>query len=422
MSAIDPNLAEYLDPHQVTHFDREAREHRQWMQKLRWSVSGGAEKIYGVLDQPELAFGIFPYWQSGIGLIYGQWGSFKSTVASALAHALQNWQTAHFLGKPYLARPFDAGGEDFFPGSAYLALEDCQNTESRLSLWSMAGETIQTIGSNRPIIFSGGVNLRDPKCVHDLASLLYSEGTATSDAIEAWPHTLFIDTATKAGGPGFSHKDERHVPELLDGTDLLRRKMQAAFAWLVTHAGKDQSAGVRGASEWADGADIILLVERTNRKENRGRIVIEKDRFGGREGTAIPFEVDYRTMTLKDDDGDPFEASVPFLLPVTPAAKPLARGEHQKAIVQHLTEHGEQSTEQLAEAIRQAMPDVKSRHRMTRFREALDALVANKVVARSDGKVSLSQPDRHPPEGGLIDPPFRASNSGLPHQAPDMPE
>jgi len=119
---------------------------------------------------------------------------------------------------------------------------------------------------------------------------------------------LIIDTAMKA----FTIEDENDNAEIAAVCKSLEHigRETECFAFVVVHAGKNMSAGARGASAWLDNVDIALFVS-GERDEVKGtcvdRALSQTKNRDGPEGPIAAF--DLKLMELGTDaDGEPFGA------------------------------------------------------------------------------------------------------------------
>lgn len=230
--------------------------------------------------------------QNGIGLISGQWGSGKTTVALELAAAVA-------MNGTFARLPIKRQGITLF--FALEGIDIVQSTLEALSIEKYDGKRIRMYYTGEPI------KLLDQKGV-DRAIQIAKAAMLKADKEERLPLVMIVfDTVMMAAGYGNEGAEQDNVV----GAKLLQAfaKIKEATGALVIgldHYGKDISTGTRGGSAKEDAADFVvaLLGDRDpSGKVTNRRMVLRKIR-GAAAGAEHPFDLKVVDIGV-DEDGDP---------------------------------------------------------------------------------------------------------------------
>jgi AAA domain len=243
-----------------------------------------------------LVKGLLP--ESGIGILAGQWGSFKTTAALDLAVSVMTGQA--FAGQYKVKRK---------GAVLYFAVEGAGTLKARLEAiarhrgapkklpfaWRGQCPTLTAKGAGQAIV----------KCV--------DEAAAHFEHAYGLPITLiWIDTYMTAAGLNTSGDDNDAAATQKAFTELrFVATHTGAFVAVVDHYGKILEAGTRGSSGKEGNADTVLatLAERelTGAISNT-RMAARKQRDGV-SGFELPYTPEKVELGL-DEDGDPITAIV----------------------------------------------------------------------------------------------------------------
>lgn len=263
---------------------------REWQPPPDPLLDGFVFDGEGVIEPPSLLIkDIAP--AEGILFIGGQSGAGKTFVVIDGAVALSSQQP--FFGRRIRDRVGVAilAGEGFATIAAHVeAAKRGRGIEQRL-----------------PIAWLGAVpNLSDPKEIDAMIPRL-----AALDAKLRADHgvrlgAVILDTLAAT----FSLSDENDNSEAAKIIRQIRRIGDAAHALMIPvhHYGKGQETGLRGASGWRAGCDVVLSVlcdrnEITGESTNR-RLALAKSRVS-QEGPIAPFKLQFVELGI-DEDGEPF--------------------------------------------------------------------------------------------------------------------
>jgi hypothetical protein len=260
---------------------------QQQSARYSWSYHGGTAEA----STAWLIKNILP--QSGIGLIAGQWGAYKTTVALDIAISVMT--EALFAGRFMVKRR---------GGVCYLALEGAGGLESRLDAIA------RTRSITGPLPFAWRSDcppLVAPRAPNNLAVLL-DEATQYLKQTFGVPLALIlVDTLITAAGytKTGDDNDQATAQRVMDALTGLSRHT-GALVLGIDHFGKVMETGTRGSSAKEGHADVVLAML-ADRELSGGvsntRLAIRKMR-DGLSGLEIPFTA--RTVEIgTDDDGEP---------------------------------------------------------------------------------------------------------------------
>lgn len=350
----------------------------------RWQIHQPHKSDLWGLNDDDLLGGLLPGNQDGTAVVYGGFGSFKSTIVAAFIGSQLN--EAPFLGMPSETIAAD------HTTAAWLALEDGAGTKKRFAGWAALNNWHRV-----PDVVSGRFNVRDASERAALVGALLSRPGFEGNAATGGYTHLVIDTAQRAGGAAFDPLDAAQVSPLCDGVEALREKLEARWALLITHSGKDSGAGIRGSSAWYDGPALVLRVERVG-KSLTGRIVVEKDRHHGREGQSFGFRVNF--VDVCDPPGDEHaRAAIPIVSAHASAKAPISNAvRHKSALLEIVAAAAPEGRPVVLAEVRKqfgrvlAEQGVDARHQGTRFKEALNTLVTAGTLKVTGDRIVAAAP------------------------------
>ena len=240
--------------------------------------------------------GLLP--ETGMAIIPGQWGSYKTTTALDMALAVMT--NRPFAGQYRIKR---AGAV------IYFALEGAGTLQSRLAAIARQHSAPDKL----PFAWRGDCPLLTAKdagpaiAAHCDAAARYFQrvyGVATV--------LVLIDTYSVAAGFTLSG-DDSDVSATQKTFNALRyvHKHTGAAVVVVDHFGKMMDSGTRGSSNKEGNADAVLATladKELNGTISNTRLAVRKQR-DGRSGFEIPFTPQVVELGL-DEDGDPITAVV----------------------------------------------------------------------------------------------------------------
>jgi AAA domain len=235
--------------------------------------------------------------ETGVGILSGQWGSFKTTAALDLSVAVMTGQP--FAGQYRIKRP---------GAVLYFATEGAGTLQSRLAAIARHRGAPDKLPfawrSDSPVLTDRNAGQAIMKYVNEAA--VHFEHTYGVSIVLIW-----VDTYITAAG--LSSGDDNDVAATQKAFNTLRfvAANSGAFVCTVDHYGKIVEAGTRGSSGKEGNADTVLatLAEReiTGTISNT-RMAARKQR-DGMSGFETPFTPETVEQGL-DEDGDPITAIV----------------------------------------------------------------------------------------------------------------
>lgn len=240
-----------------------------------------------------LVKGLLPY--DGICFIGGQSGAGKTFVAVDLALSLAS-------GEPFFGRKVSER-----VGVMILAAEGGGTIANRVAV--ARNEKAQ--GEILPIAWTSAVpELSKPREVAALVEKLKAVRERFKETHGVRLGVIIIDTLAAA----FGLEDENNNSEAARAIRQMNTIAQALGVLIIPvhHYGKGEETGLRGASAWRAGADVVLSVladrnQSTGKVSNR-RLALAKAR-NGEEGELSAFDLRFVELG-KDEDFEPFGACV----------------------------------------------------------------------------------------------------------------
>jgi AAA domain len=235
--------------------------------------------------------------QTGVGILSGQWGSFKTTAALDISMAVMTGQS--FAGQYRIKRP---------GAVLYFATEGAGTLQSRLAAIARHRGAPDKLPfawrSDSPLLTDRNAGQAIIKYVDEAA--VHFEHAYGVPIVLIW-----VDTYITAAG--LSSGDDNDVAATQKAFNTLRfvAANSGAFVCTVDHYGKIVEAGTRGSSGKEGNADTVLatLVERevTGTISNT-RMAARKQR-DGMSGFETPFTPETVELGV-DEDGDQITAIV----------------------------------------------------------------------------------------------------------------
>ena len=230
-----------------------------------------------------LVKGVVP--EKALVVVYGKWGTGKSTLAIELCAAIAQ-------GKSWHGRKVQQGT------AVYIASENEHGFRARLdALLRDQGITLDTLGG-RLLEITGRPHLLRPNEVTELVAELKPLSPLS---------VIVVDTLARATAGG----DENAVKETMIAIENCQTIMNetGATVVLIHHVGKDESRGARGSSALPAAADTEIVLERPDETTNLRTASLGKQR-------DAPDYVDLFNYELKvvelgvDEDGDKITSTV----------------------------------------------------------------------------------------------------------------
>jgi len=243
-----------------------------------------------------LVKGILP--ESGVAIIPGQWGSYKTTTALDLALSVMTGRP--FAGRYRIKR---AGAV------VYFALEGAGTLQSRLAAIAKQYDAPATL----PFAWRSDCPLLTAKDAGLAITNHCNSAAAYFKQVYGVPTVLIlIDTYAVAAGFTLSGDDSDTAATQKAFTALRYvHKHTGAAVVVVDHFGKVMEAGTRGSSNKEGNADAVLATladKELSGTVSNTRLAVRKQR-DGLSGFEIPFTPQVIDLGL-DEDGDPVTAVV----------------------------------------------------------------------------------------------------------------
>ena len=274
-------------------------------------------------QQPSwLVKGLLP--ETGVGILAGQWGSFKTTVALELSVSVMT--TAPFAGQYKVKRR---------GAVLYLASEGGATVRSRLA--ALASHH----GAPNRLPFAWRTDcpvLTDKRAAATLVGYIKDAAADFKRTYELPVVLVWIDALITAAGFGPKEENDSAAVQKVMATLHVVSGQTGTFVAVIDHFGKVAETGTRGSSGKEGSADTVLATL-ADRELSGGiansRLAARKQR-DGISGFEVPFAPQTVTLGL-DEDGDPVTAVVidwskPRSHPTTPLTPTL------RLLLQVLTE------------------------------------------------------------------------------------
>jgi AAA domain len=235
--------------------------------------------------------------QTGIGILSGQWGSYKTTVALDLSVSVMTGLP--FAGQYRVKRK---------GAVLYFAMEGAGTLQTRLAAIAKSRGAAHQL----PFAWRGDCPMLTDKRAAEIMIGYVTEAAAHFEQTYDLPITLlWVDTMITAAG--FAPKEENDAAATQKAlTTLLKvASRTGTLVMAVDHLGKAPEAGTRGSSNKEASVDTVLatLADREPSGEvANSRLAARKQRDG-----ISGFETPFAPQTVElgtDEDGDPVSAVV----------------------------------------------------------------------------------------------------------------
>ncbi|ACB26119.1 ATP-binding protein [Methylobacterium radiotolerans] len=272
--------------------------------------------------------------ETGTGLISGQWGSGKTFGALDLSASVMT-------GLPFVGRKVSRQG-----GVLFIAPEGAFEIPIRLR-GLVQGKLNEMDGERLPFAWIDECpRLLDPSAVDELAAFARQAAERMQADFDLPLALIIIDTV--AAGAGFEDENSSAEGQRLMNALAALSRLTGAFVMGVDHFGKAVESGTRGTSAKEAGADVVLAM--LGQRDDTGavsntRMAVRKLR-GGRSGYAIPYKLD-PLQVGENRDGEPVTTCIVTwgdTGPAAPTAKPKPKWPNlvfRDAVLNALAEHGQ---------------------------------------------------------------------------------
>jgi hypothetical protein len=208
--------------------------------------------------------------QTGVGLISGQWGTYKTFVALDLA-------AATMTATPFVKFPVRRQG-----GVLFIACEG----QSEIAIRLTAAIEARGLEAKAPFVWIDNCpRLLDPNAAKILAAIVQHEGERMSAEFGLPIVLVIIDTANAAAGyakPG-DENDSAVARRIMRDALATAAQDTGALFLSTAHFGKTIETGTRGSSAFEDNADVVLALlgeKDINGAVTNPRLCLRKRRTG----------------------------------------------------------------------------------------------------------------------------------------------
>ena len=261
-------------------------------ERLRWH---GANET--APTRAWLVNGLLP--ETGVGLISGQWGTYKTFVSLDLAAAVM-------AGLAFIDYPISRNG-----GILFLAAEGASEIPARLQA-VLKTKYADRAGKLPFAWFDECPRLLAPHAVKALAELAREAADRMQKDFSVPLVLIIIDTMADAAGyarPG--DENDAALGQLVMRRCVELSRLTGALVLGVDHFGKAIETGTRGSSAKEGRADVVLALlgdKEISGEVTNTRLAVRKNRAGP-GGRELPFSV--RSVDLgTDDNGEPITSLV----------------------------------------------------------------------------------------------------------------
>jgi hypothetical protein len=334
--------------------EKAAKRIAEWLDYDVRSQPSAIEKLFGNQPQPVQPTPITLHWHgdakperqkclvanilpgTGVGLISGQWGLYKTFVALELAGAVMSGDK--FINFPVLRRG----------GVMFVAMEGANTISQRLQALLTAKYPNMTPA---PFAWTDqSPALLDPNAAETLIALAKQADARMQERFGLPLGLIIIDTiVASAGYTKSGEENDAAINATIMGTLGTVSRRTGALVLGVDHFGKAVETGTRGSSAKEGAADVVLalLGERAVSGEvTNTRLAVRKNRAGA-SGQEFPFTV--HTVDLGVDDEGRLNTSLVIEWQAAPQHRPSAdQGTGwskslrllQRALMNVLVDHG----------------------------------------------------------------------------------
>jgi len=325
----------------------------------------------------------------GIGVIYGDSGTFKSFVAldlqAAIATGVERWFGHRVTKAPCV----------------YVPLEGRGGIPKRVEAWrfAMALNTMIPSAGNLGHCFNFDVTTGIRFVMDPINLRNASDRAKLIDALKAAELAgglVCIDTLAQAGGGGVDENSSEGMGELI----RIMQELQVALGGVVLaihHTGKDTSRGMRGHSSLRGAVDFAIECskpEGAGQYEAQIRLDKVKDEAAG---TVIAFRME-RVFLGEDEDGDPITSLVveqpnPNMPTVVTTPSPADTAEQEAAddeqfVYEWTKREVDAEKYPSSNSLQGQLAEMKAERAMTqkRVRDAIHRLRAKSLLVDAPGK------------------------------------
>jgi hypothetical protein len=235
--------------------------------------------------------------EAGIGILAGQWGTYKTTAALELAVAVMTGEP--FAGQYRVKRR---------GAVLYIATEGAGTLQSRLSAVAKARGAPDKL----PFAWRSDCPLLTDKNAAAILNKHVDEAAAYFRKTYSLPISL-IDVDTYITAAGLASGDDNDSTATQRAFNTLRAvaNHSQAFVLTVDHYGKVAEAGTRGSSSKEASADTVLatLAEREDTGSISNTRMAARKQRDGISGFEVPFTPEVVELGL-DEDGDALTAVI----------------------------------------------------------------------------------------------------------------
>jgi len=312
---------------------------------------------------------------TGLGILYGPWGSAKSLLALDLAAALAGAADAWFGFRVANHCP-----------AVIVAFEGKSGYVNRILAWEKHHR--RELPENVILSTPANFNLLREEDALELA------GTIRKEAPEA---VVFLDTMAQAA-PGMSENDGGQVSLVLRNMQLMAQTV-GGLVIAIHHVGKDASRGPRGYSSLEPACDVSISLSKTEGLRNWQAPKVKELQAVDEKGFRL-LPVDLGV----DEDGEPVSSVVIVPEEITTTFAPARRypsTDNQRIAFEAISKSLVKSVEfgrgdapaqrpcvtlAVAHAVAAArMPQADVKFRNQAAKRAIDGMAANGVVVVKDG-------------------------------------
>jgi hypothetical protein len=273
----------------------------------------------------------------GVGLLAGQWGTWKTFVAIDLAVAIMT-------GGVFIKFPVMRKGAVLF-----LALEG----EAEVPVRIEAALKARGYAGKAPFAWINECpRLLDKDAAENLTAMIRQAGETLKENFGADVAMIIVDTVGRGAGYTKQGDENDSVPAKIIATVFERAARETgAFFLGVDHFGKDPTTGTRGSSAKEADVDVVLalLGDKAQSGAVTGSRLCARKRRSGQNGEEFPFRTEVVDMGC-DPNGTPVSTLVVDWTDVPEeVARPEAKDKWDKKSMRHLqrtlmamlAEHGE---------------------------------------------------------------------------------
>lgn len=270
-----------------TKFGKTEDKSEQKQERLHWHAENQGAPV-----RTWLVKGLLP--ETGVGLISGQWGTYKTFVALDLAAAIM-------AGLAFIDYPIARNG-----GALFIAVEGASEIAARLQ--AVLKAKYPDRAGKLPFAWADECpRLLGPGAVNALADLAREAAERMQKDFGVALALIVVDTMVDAAGYARSgDENDAALGQLVMGRCAELSRRAGALVIGIDHFGKTIETGTRGSSAKEARADVVLALlgdKAISGEIANTRLAVRKNR-GGPGGRELPFCV--RSVDLGTDaNGEP---------------------------------------------------------------------------------------------------------------------